>query len=545
MFPRHNTSMLSPTRQRSEPRSVGPRRGVGVLAAAAAVAALTLAGCGGGGGTRDDSSSTALDKNATLRAGFQVVQTLSPKQTNTPGTLAISSWPVYDRLIQVNPDAVYEPMLATKWSFSPDGKKLSLTLRDDVTFSDGEKFDAQAVKANLDYSMAAQGTALGAGFAAVESVQVTGTHAVDIGLKAPTTTILSVLSSALGGAMISPRALAGSDLDTHPVGTGAYVIESFQPGQQIVYKRRTDPGGIWDPKTGNVARIELKSLDADGMSNAVKTGQIDVALWGGDESEYRAQLAGGKLRGHLEKKNLGMAGLYLNRTMPPFDNVLVRQAVNFAIDREQILDAFMPGAAPRVQPWPSQLVGYDPALESTYAHNPEKARKLLAEAGFPKGVDGGEFLVATDQKLPKVAEAVQANLAEVGIRIKLKSVDLFTLVTAYGKGQAPGQLMYLAQSSIDPMAWLQRLFVNPMFVPGGPTAELGGLLAGIDDPTITDAARKAKVGAVLKYATDQALYAPIYQGMGGYIASAKVKGFDDLASLNSGIPDLRNISIMK
>ena len=521
----------------------GTRRAVTALATSMA-AMLVLAACGSGGSS---AGSGENDADATLRIMYGMATSLHPKDIPESAQLTFATWPVYDKLIQVGPDATYEPMLATKWEFSPDGKTLTLTLREDVTFSDGEPFDAAAVKINLDNYLAMDKSAPQLALTSVSDVEVTGDHQVAVHLKAPTTEILSALSSNLGGIMISPKAIESGDLATHPVGTGAYTIESFKPGEQAVYVRRTDKGGIWDPKTGKVAKVVISRIASnDAKANALKSGQIDMTTWAGDVTDYSAQVSSGQVQTVVLDGVLNMVGMYFNPKVKPLDDVKVRQAINLAIDRESIVEAFAQVSDARVQPWPQGLPGFEEPREDAYAFNPEKAKQLLAEAGYPDGFEvPGDFLVSPSSNIDKAGEAVQANLADVGITINLRTVDILAQVTTYPAGQNPGQFMYMSLSSIDAYAWLQRLFVNPVWTPAGTPPELVGLIEGTEDPTLTDEERATKVGASVDYATDNALFAPLWQGVGGLAATSKVQGLDDIASVNGGVADLRNVSMTK
>jgi peptide/nickel transport system substrate-binding protein len=475
---------------------------------------------------------------------YGMAASLDPVDAPEPAQLTFSTWPVYDTLIRVASNSSYEPMLASSWEFSEDGSTLELTLRDDVTFSDGEPFDAEAVKANLDRYMAADKTAVQANLMAVKDVEVTGEHEVAVHLNAPTTEILSTLSSNLGGIMISPKALKGGNLATEPVGTGAYTIESFKPSEQAVYVRRDDEGGIWDEETGNVARVEItKIASPEAKVNALKSGQIDLTTWDGNPNEY----AGQQVQTLPLHGVLNMVGMYFNPKVKPLDDPKVRQAINMAIDRDAIVAAFVPEDAPRVQPWPEGLTGFDEAREDAYPYDPEAAKALLAEAGYADGITiEGDFLMSPNSNIDKGAETVQAQLAEVGIDIKLRSTDILAQITAYASGGGhPGQFMYMSLPSIDPYSWLQRLFVNPVWVPGGADADMLAAIEGTNDPTLSDDERAAKVSAAIDIATEKALYAPLWQGVGGLAASNKVDGLEELASTNGGVANLRYVSVLK
>lgn len=520
--------------------------GLGVRQRVAAVVvaltgALVLAACGGSGGT--GAGGGEPDRDATLKVMYGMAASLDPVEAAEGTQLTFSTWPVYDTLIRVGSDSTYEPMLATKWEFSEDGRTLTVALRDDVTFSDGEPFDAEAVKVNLERYLAADKTAVQAALASVESVEVLGAHEVAVHLKSPTTEILSVLSSNLGGIMISPKAIDGGKLASEPVGTGAFTIESFKPGEQAVYVRRTDEGGIWDEKTGNVAKVEINRIaSSDAKVNALKSGQINLTSWDGNPNHYAA----GPVQTVPLDGVLNMVGMYFNPKVKPLDDPKVRQAINLAIDRDAIVSSFVPEDSPRVQPWPEGLPGFDEAREKDYAYDPAAAKDLLAEAGYPDGFEiDGDFLMSPSSNIDKAAEIVQAQLAEVGIKITLRATDILAQVTGYAKSQNPGQFMYMSIPSIDPHTWLRRLFVDPLWNPGGTDPAVVKAIEGTNDPTLSEDERAAKVSAAVDLATDNALYAPLWQGVGGLAASDNVTGLENLASTNGGVANLRYLGMTK
>lgn len=511
---------------------------------AASVAATVMTGCGSSSG--DGVESGATDTGATLRIAYPVLGSLDPSKSPEPAGLAISLWPVYDRLIRVGADSKYEPMLATKWDFSGDGRSLTLGLRTGVTFSDGAPFDAEAVKANLDFAKNADKSQLQLNVANIREVSVVDPSTVRLSLHKPTTAILSTLSSFLGGAMISPKALTSGELDTKPVGTGAYVVSSFKPGQRVTYTRRSDAKGVWDSRTGKPAGVHIVTMDQDAKSNALSSGQIDLAAWSAGTEQVATLLDSGKLKYQPFRGALTMQGIYFNKTMKPFDNLLVRQAVNHAIDRKKITTAlYPPGNTTRVQPWPAGLPGFESSREDTYRHDPVKARELLKSAGYPNGVDAGEMLVNNQGSTPVAAQAVQADLAEVGIKIKLRNMTPFAINTAWSEGQVAAEYHFLTVPSVDPHFLLNHLYANRLWMIGGPSAEMAALIAATDDHAAQPQEMSARVGKAVQLATEQALYAPIEQGVGGSVSSSKVAGLDTLDGGYAGPPDFRYLYLTK
>ncbi|NKY33204.1 hypothetical protein HGA13_09000 [Nocardia speluncae] len=506
-------------------RQLGRRKGTGrrtALGALLAVGALVLSACGSG---PNSGGNGAPDPNATLRLTYAGVTTLDPAQT--PGSTAVLSntWPVYDRLLQISEDGQYLPMLATKWTFSEDGKTLRLDLRPGVEFSDGTPFTAATVVANIErYRKAPVSKEL---TATINSVTVVDEHTVDLQLAAASRAVMGALSAAAPGIMISEKALDNPDLATHPVGTGAWEIDSFRPNERVTYKLRTDKDGIWDPNTGKIARVDIAVRATDAAYSAIRSGQVDVVLSNGDVSALQSGIDQGTLAMRPLKNASTTAALHLNHTVEPFDDLRVRQAVNYAIDRRSLVEALVPTTTARVQPFASVINGFDESLESTYPYDPAKAQQLLAAAGHPDGVDAGTFYVANWEPFPQAAQIVQADLAKAGIRIQLELMDIRQLSAGgYSKSNRPGALMWMSYPGLEPGVDLNWFLTNPTTMPGGVPADIAAKIAAIDDSTATDQQRASRAKEVVEWATDNAMYAPIWQGVPGWVMTNKVHGVE-------------------
>lgn len=501
---------------------IGHRSRGSWLLAGLTVGALALSGCGAGGDS--NSSDGKRDPNATLRTTYVTAATLDPAIQEGPNVVLSNTWPVYDRLLQIDEDAKYQPMLATKWDFSPDGKTLTLELRKGVVFSDGAKFDAATVKANIDRYRKSPTTATVS--SVIDSVEIVDDHKVNLHLARPTMSVLAALAASAPGIMISPDALDNPDLASKPVGTGAWVIDTFRPGQQTTYKLRPDTENIWDPKTGKIARIDIATRSSEAAYAAIRSGQVDVVLSNGNVDPLQSQIDAKKLVVRPLKNSVTISGMYLNQTVKPFDDVLVRQAVNLAIDRKAIVKTFVPTTTPRVQLLPSAINGFDESLEKTYPFDPAKAKELLAKAGHPDGLDAGSIFVANYQPFPQVAQVVQSNLADVGIKIDIDLFDARQLTTQYGKVNKAAKLDFFGFQALEPGAALKWFLESPIPHPGGVPAEIAEEIAQIDDPTVSREERAKRAGKVNEFALEQAYYAPIYQNNPGWVLTSKVHGIE-------------------
>lgn len=501
----------------------------------AVAAALALTACGSSSASSGGAGSGAgkIDHGAVLRYDYAGVQTLDPG-LNTGSTAMISNtWPVYDRLLNISQSGTYLPMLATRWTFSKDGRSLTLQLRKGVKFSDGTPFDAAAVKANLERYKSMP--AVAASVAVIASVQVASPNEVVLHLTGPSTSVLTSISSATG-IMISPKALASKDLGTHPVGTGAWVLASFRPGQEVTYKLRPDRANIWDPQSGKVAGVQITmNMAQDASYAALLSNQIDVVTTNGPVDRLQSKISSGEVYLHPMTTATTSGGIYLRRDLKPFDDVLVRRAVNYAIDRSAIVKSLIPNTQPRVQPMASVINGFDSALEATYPYDPAKAKALLKQAGYPHGVDVGSWYVANFGVFPQVAQFVQAGLAKVGITVKLQTFDIRQLLTEYSKSRLTGMIDFMSYPGIEPGADLAWFLENPLMMPGGIPKALSAQIATIDDPTVSAQERAARASKVVKEATDQAYYAPIWQGVGSLAASSRVHDMGGLLNPIGGV----------
>ncbi len=306
------------------------------LAAAAvtAVAALTLAGCGGGDSNAGSSGGAAKAATALTLGILQEPSSWDPAQAHVGHQLQPFQT-VYDTLILREPDGTLSPMLATEWSYNDDRTQLTIDLRTDVTFSDGEVFNADAVQANFDHFKAANGRQA-AQLAAYESTEVVDEDTVVVTLATPDPAFEYYLSQA-AGLMGSPAALDTEGISTAPVGSGPYEMDTqgSVTGSQYTFTARED---YWNPELQKFDKIVFKVLtDPTARLNALVSGQVDATLL---DARAIAQAEGaGKT---LTAYQTDWAGLLLmdrdGAQVPALADVRVRQAINHALDRDALLE---------------------------------------------------------------------------------------------------------------------------------------------------------------------------------------------------------------
>ena len=329
---------------------------------------------------------------------------------------------LYDPLIRLQNSGDPAPGLAESWTTSPDLLSLTLKLRQNVTFHDGAPFNADAAKKNFERLIAlgtrASGTVVEA-VRGIASVDIVGPYELRLTFKAPNGQMLYHLGGVAGMmSNIAAQPDGAVGVSFKPIGAGPFKIKSFEPNVRTVFVRNDT---YWGGTTGRPAGFEHHYVpDGRARMNALRSGQANIAL-----IEPR-QIAEAKQAGFAvqinEKNSVWTTYVNLSRTNN-VGNLKVRQAMMYAVDRAALVDALSYASSKAtVQLFASASPAYDPDLEKLYPFDPERSRKLLAEAGFKDGVDIAMLLLNISEYRP-LAEAYQAMLAEIGIRVKFDIVD--------------------------------------------------------------------------------------------------------------------------
>ena len=395
---------------------------------------LVLTGCAGGG---EDNSAAAdpgvggpdtreIDPEGTFRYVFvQNPSTLDPHRSANPWDMIFFRL-AYDQLIWKNEAGDLEPMLATEWEFVDDGAALEMSLRDDVEFIDGEKFNAEAVKANLERAMTLEESAHKGSLTRVESIEVLEDYRVRINLNGPGGNLPDLLSERVGS-IISPAAFDNPDLDQNPVGSGMAKLVEYIPGQVNRWERNED---YWDPDAAQAQTYEIYVQTASPTRvNMLATGQGDLTYLMPQDQES-AEAAGLNVAPSLSTT---IFQLILNVDKEGFDDLAVRQAVEHALDRQALIDGVFFGAGkPLAQMLPPDHWAYHPDVtpdNPDYGYDPERAKELLAEAG--RDTVEVEMLIPGLDDHRALAEAIVPMLGEVGINASTRVIESPTTPTTF------------------------------------------------------------------------------------------------------------------
>ncbi|GAA3678683.1 ABC transporter substrate-binding protein [Arthrobacter ginkgonis] len=425
-------------------------------AAALSISALALTACAGGGGAAAGAGSA--DKVLNISNTFAPVS-MDPAFSGN-GRAGSMLQPAYEPLVRTTADGELEPALAESWKMSADNKSVTFTLRQDAAFSDGEPVNAEAAKKSIEY-WANAGGPFSVNLANLDEVVVDGEYEFTVKLTQPNPDVASVFNTYwLAGDLISPKALEDpKQLTTKTFGAGPYVLDEAATisGKTYTYvpnEHYYDQQDIsWDKVVISVYE------DQNSAIQAFKTGQLDL-------------MVSDPVTGNANKDQLGegqrivsdpvqWSGLILldrdGETNEPLGNLKVRQAINHALDRELITTAlFGDFGTPTSQLQVEGFAGYDAANDGKYAYDPEKAKSLLAEAGYPDGltIDVGyvnNTLNATQ------AQAMAGQLEKVGITLKFTEwQNLGELQTATNQNEV-GAIIAQSNSGAPFMAKFQTL----------------------------------------------------------------------------------------
>lgn len=431
-----------------------------------------------------------VDTSATFVFGYNKPLTrLDPHQASSgfDGTML---YPAYDRLVHVTTDGKLIPGLAESWEFNDDATQLTMHLRSGVRFHDGAPFDAQAAKVNLDRARGLSGTSVATDLATISEVTVTEPMTIVISLKQADVSLLGPLSDR-AGTQISPKAIAdGVDLDKQMVGAGPYRFVSYDAGNVIVFERNDD---YWD--TANipkVARLEIRMLvDDTARLNALRSGQLSAAQIATNQV---ADIQGNDQFKVVLNTELQFVQLIQNRSRAGQDDLRVRQALVSALDRDAICQAIYAGLCEvSDQPFPPGYYAFDPDIDQVlYPYDVDKAKQLLADAGV-KDLQLDMLVGAGSGQLEQLAQVIQAQWAEIGVKLELRPSDPSKLATLMFGQQAADSLLSLAGGRPDPSQYLYgRMRADAFGNPGGHTTpKMADLIT--QSITETDPAARTKV----------------------------------------------------
>lgn len=399
-----------------------------------------------------------------------------------------TNWPaeklVFDGLLDYDSGTTIKPRLAESLpDINSDATVYTFKLRKGVKFSNGRELTADDVVYTITRVLDPKTKSPGAGFfagikgaadfsggkaTAVEGIKAVDPSTVQFTLSSPDVTFLNKM--ALNFAFIVPKEevdKAGENFGHAPVGTGPYTLKQWQSGQSLVFVRNPN---YFMPDLPYIDQITIQvGVTPDVALLRLERGDLDLMGDPPPGADWARISADPAWKDRLEKQaQVSTIYIAINTTVKPFDNVKVRQALNYAIDKQHIIQLLNGRGTVANQVLPPTMPGYDPNYKG-YDYNPDQAKALLTQAGLGNGFETSMECIAVDPQ-PKLCESFQQDLAKVGIKLTINTLAAPNVIDDAGNGKPPltwsGGLGWI-QDYPDPDDFYGPILGCDSNVPGG------------------------------------------------------------------------------
>jgi peptide/nickel transport system substrate-binding protein len=361
----------------------------------------------------------------------------------------------YNRLVEWGHDGKLEPALAESWTTSPDGKTWTFKLRRGVKFHNGREFTAEDVKYTYERILDPKVGSGGRGYlSAIEQIDTPDRTTVRIVTKAPSASLLAGMAG--GWSAIVPAGT--TDLRRTAMGTGPFILQEWMPQSHLKARKNPD---YWDHGKPLVDAVEIKVIpDEANIIAQLRTGNIHHALL--EDNKNYLLVKDDKRLAVLRSGRLGFDMVNINHGRKPFTDVRVRQELSLAIDRNEVLQAAASGFGsvtgplpPAMKPWALPVE----AFKEWYTPNPERAKKLLSDAGFPSGFKTTLKVIPTFPTMVAGAQVVAAHLKKIGVDAQIIQEEYGVWIKAIIKPNFDFDLtMNITTGDADPDSLLYRRF---------------------------------------------------------------------------------------
>ncbi len=346
---------------------------------------------------------------------------LDPAHTRTGDAYMLTGM-IFSNLTRTSHELKPEPQLATKWDINADSTEWTFHLVKNAKFSNGRPVTAADVKFSIDRVLDPKTGSRGRkALGPIKEVVVKDDHTVVFKLSGPYADLALQLGNTFSRIIAKENV---ADISTKPIGSGPFILKEYVPGNKAILVRNPDYFEKGLPYLDEVHQIYIKEYAA--QVSALKTGEIDIMYFA--PAEIIPDLKGAPNIDVRVVSAPSFQPLIMWVTEKPFDNVKVRQALRFAVDRKAMMEAATGGLGVLGNDTPVSPSNpyYNKALPQRHK-DVAKAKKLLAEAGFPNGVDITLYTSTQRPGLEPAAVVAQQTLAESGFRVKIESVDIARL----------------------------------------------------------------------------------------------------------------------
>jgi peptide/nickel transport system substrate-binding protein len=442
---------------------------------------------------------------------------------------------IFDQLVRPTPDGkALSPGLAEKWTVSPDGLEFVFTLRD-AKFSDGDPVTADDVIYSLQRA-AGEKSDWARFFKPITKYEAVDAKTIRMTLDKPFTPMLNNL--ALFSASIVPKKLVETDPDffTHPVGSGPFKLGEWRKGEKMTFGKNAY---YWQSGKPAIDGAEIQIINEDNARVLkLQAGELDAII--GVPYNQMSQLKANKDLKTGTADVFRIEVVQLNTTKKPFDDPRVRQALNYAVDKNALIRGVLFGAgSPAVSSIP--VMAYHNEALKPYPTDLDKAKKLLDEAGYGKGFSAKMLVPAGNVTYRQVATVLQDAYKKIGVTVELQTIEGSSQYSTTKAGNFEMSLSYATSDTIDPDQLVGFTAVNPERANAFHTQwrddRVNELYA--DERRTLDAPERAKqFQEIEERVHDAAPFVFLYHAQTTYAARANVEGFFVLPTSNYRLEDV-------
>ena len=358
-------------------------------------------------------STDGKESNSVTVGISQEIDSLDPHSTAYAGTREVL-FNLFEGLVKATSEGEVEPAVASDYQVAEDARSITFTLREGITFHDGSLVTAQDVKYSIERYAQIQGS--DSAFGDFEELVIIDENTVQINLSKANSEFIFELTCA-----IMPES-NDAQLNTDPIGTGPFKFVSYTPGESLIVEKYE---GYWKEDCPYLDQVTFKLVsDATTAVYELNAGTLDIYQYLTADEVYSLNDNFNVLEGNINY----VQALFLNNAVEPLNDIRVRQALCYAVDRDLINAMIFDGKSHIIgtNMIPGAAAYYNSDTETTYSHNIEKAKELLAEAGYP---DGFELTITVPNNYAPheaAAQVIVECLAEINVTAKIELVEFTT-----------------------------------------------------------------------------------------------------------------------
>ena len=389
------------------------------------------------------SEGTPVPGGSVVYGMTQDLASLDPHVDTDAGTRDVV-FNLYEGLVKPTSDGGFIAAVASDYTISDDAKTYTFTLRDGITFHDGTPVTIEDVKYSIDRYAEIQGES-SAFSSLVDSVEVQDDKTLVVNLKESYSEFLPMMTIA-----IIPK--SNEDPAGNPIGTGPFKYVSYTPGQNLELEKYD---GYWQEGVPSLDSVEFKFIaDVDTAFVELQAGTIDILKY---LTSAQAETLGDDYNIVQGSMNLVHA-MYLNSAYEPLSKTEVRQALCYAVDRDAINNFIFGGKSHIIGSHmiPAMSKYYEPEAETVYSYDPEKAKELLADAGYADGFDLEITVPSSYSQHVDSAQIIADELSQVGINVTLNQVEWSTWLQDVYKGGNFQATVIGFDGTLAPSDWLKK-----------------------------------------------------------------------------------------